>query len=150
MLVHAVAAGVSVGAAAVLCLGLCLRLQREGSRIVAGTVNLVCAVICQNLCRCFGPCHGYAVARSRVGKSRVGALCRRAVVVTAVRCGAAAVCLVRSRAVADCGCLSQKVNVLMLRVVVCVLLLSCVDRVGVPTLFGRTSWWSRVESSGVE
>ena len=140
MLVHVVAAGVSVGAAAVLCLGLCLRLLREGSRIVAGTVSCTLAVRLRNLCRCCCLCLGLVVARNRAGRSRVGALCRLDVVVAAVRYGAAAVCLVRSRAVADCAGLSRVVSVLMLRVARCVLLLVFCVRVCALTLSGRSSW----------
>ena len=140
MLVHVVAAGVSVGAAAVLCLGICLRLLREGSRIVAGTVSYTPVVRWRILCRCCCLCLGLVVARNRAGRSRVGALCRRDAVVTAVRYGAAAVCLVRSRAVADYSCLDQKVIVRMLREVGCVLLLVFFGRVGALTLSGRSSW----------
>ena len=84
-------AAVVVAAGDVRGLDLCLRLLREGSRTVAGTVSCRLAVRWHILCRCFGPFRGLVVARSRVGRSRVGALCRRAVVVTAVRCGAVAV-----------------------------------------------------------
>ena len=133
----------------VLCL-LCLRLLREGSRVVAGTVSFVLAVICRILCRCFGPCRGHVAARSCDCGSREGALCRPYVVVTAVRCDAVAVFVGRSQAGADCGSLSLVVNVLMLRVTRCVLLRVSDGPVGVLTRFGKSSCRSRVESSGVE
>ena len=63
-----------------------------------------------------------------------------------MHCGAAAVVVVRSRAVADCAGLGQVMSVLMLLVVRCVPLLVFYGRVGVLTQSGKSSWWSRVES----
>ena len=60
----------------------------------------------------------------------------------AVRCGAAAVVVVRSRAVADCAGLAQVMSVLMLLVVRCVPLLVFYGRAGVLTQSGKSSWWS--------
>ena len=71
--------------------GICLRRLLRAETHVVGMVNCRLAVRWRSLCLRVGLCHGLLVARSRAGRSRVGALCRRAVVVTAVRCGAVAV-----------------------------------------------------------
>ena len=84
----AVVADVGVVLGHVLCLR---RLLRAEIRTVAGRVSCRLAVRWRILCHRVGLCRGLVVARSRAGRSRVGALCRRAVVVTAVRCGAVAV-----------------------------------------------------------
>ena len=132
-----VVADVGVVFGHVLCLR---RLLRAEIRTVAGRVSCKLVARWRSLCHRVGLCHGLVVARSRAGRSHVDALCRRADVVTAVHCGAAAVCLVRSRAVADCGGLGRVVNVQMLRAVGCVLLLVFFGRVGALTLSGRSSW----------
>ena len=66
-----------------------------------------------------------------------------------MRCGVAANAVVQSKSADRCAGLSQVVILLMLHVVRCVLLLVFYGRVGVLTQFGKSSWWSRVESAEV-